>query len=202
MKRNLFRLVPAIALFLIIACTGVRATPTEAETAATSPPTAARDLLDVADLTPTAAEPDGKVTGLIPQSDVTEGWKEVEASGWRGQRGFALKLPQSWELRELQGIDSYVGEFVGDGARLHFDYGPFSWNLNPKDDPEHEYNVAYEKIGEVEAKFIWPTDPSVGFTAVYFSNLGGTHLNIIGERLTQKQQHTAFAIFRSVRSLD
>lgn len=156
----------------------------------------------VPDLTPDAAGPGGKVTSPVPQPDVFDGWREVEAPGWTSQPGFALKLPQSWELRQLQGIDSYVGEIVGDGARLSFDYGPYTWNLDPKDDPEHEYNVAYEKIGGVEAKFIWPKDSPGGFTAVYFSNLGGPRLGILGENLTQDQQRVAFAIFRSVRSLD
>ena len=156
----------------------------------------------VHDPTPSAAEPDGTVTGLIPQSDGTEDWKEALAPRWTSQPGFTLRLPQSWELRELRGIDSYVGEIVGDGARLHSDYGPYSWNLNPKDYPEHEYNVAYEKIGEVEAKFIWPKNSSGGTTGVYFSNLGGPQLNILGDGLTQQQQNTACAIFRSVRSLE
>lgn len=156
----------------------------------------------VPDETLTAPGLDGKSTGLIPQPDLTEGWIDVEAPGWSSQPGFALKLPPSWELRELQGIDSYIGQIVGDGARLHFDYGSYSWNLNPKDDPEHEYNVAYEKIEGVEAKFIWPKDSPGGVTGVYFANLGGPRLNILGERLTQEQQRTVFAIFRSVRSLD
>jgi len=154
------------------------------------------------DLTPTQPELDGQSTGPIPQSGSTEGWIEVEALGWTSQPGFALKLPPSWELRELRGTDSYVGEIVGDGARLHFDYGSYTWILDPKDDPDHEYIVAYEMIEGVEAKFIWPKDSLGGITGVYFSNLGGPRLGITGESLTQDQQRTAFAIFRSVRSLD
>ena len=129
-------------------------------------------------------------------------WQEVLPPGWTSQPGFTLKLPQSWELRELRGIDSYVGEIVGDGARLRFDYGFYAGNPDPKDDPEHEYNVAYEQIGRVEAKFIWPKNSSGGFTSVYFLNLGGTSLGIYGEGLTREQQHTAFAIFRSVGSME
>ena len=136
------------------------------------------------------------------QPEITEGWKEVEAPGYPSQPGFALKLPEGWELRDLQGIDSYVGEIVGDSVRLYSDYGFYSWNLNPDDDPEDEYNVTHEEIGEVEAKFIWPKGSSEGFTGVYFSSLGGPALNIYGEDLTQVQQRTAFAIFRSVRSLE
>ena len=56
--------------------------------------------------------------------------------------GFSLRLPPGWELNELQGIDSYVGEVVGGGVRLTFDYGGFSWTLDPADDPEHEFSEA------------------------------------------------------------
>jgi hypothetical protein len=154
------------------------------------------------DQTPTAAGNAEEVTVPFIQPEMTEGWKEVEAPGYPSQPGFSLKLPEGWELRELQGIDSYVGEIVGGGARLHFDYGAYSWSLNPADDPEHEYNVTYEEIGGIEAKLVWPKDSSEGFTGVYFSNLGGPRLSIYGEDLTQEQQGTAFAIFRSIRSLD
>lgn len=152
--------------------------------------------------TPSAAGTDEEVAVPFTQPEMTEGWKEVEAPGYPSQPGFSLKLPEGWELAELQGIDSYVGEIVGDGARLHFDYGAYSWSLDPADDPAHEYNVAYEEIGGVPAKLVWPKDSSEGFTGVYFSNLGGPRLSIYGEDLTQEQQSIAFAIFRTVRSLD
>ena len=40
-------------------------------------------------------------------------------------------LPPGWQLKEMQGIDSYVGEVVGDGVRLEFDYGMHSLGLEP-----------------------------------------------------------------------
>lgn len=140
--------------------------------------------------------------GLVSQFDLTVGWNEVQAPGWPSQPGFALKLPPGWELQERQGIDSYVGEIVGDGVRLTFDYGAYSWDLDPVDDPEHEYNVSHEEIGGVSAKLVWPKGSSQGFTGVYFSTLGGPELNIYGKDLTQEQQRTALAIFRSVRNLE
>ena len=116
--------------------------------------------------TPSSAPPAvlPPIATLVFQPEITEGWKEVKAPGYPSQPGFALKLPEGWELRELQGIDSYVGEIVGDGVRLLFDYGSYSWNLNPDDDLEHEYNVTHEEIGEVEAKLIWPKASSEEFT--------------------------------------
>ena len=51
----------------------------------------------------------------------------------------SLRLPSGWELKVLQGINSFVGEVVGDGVRLVYDYGRFSWNLEPSDDPDNSY---------------------------------------------------------------
>ena len=79
------------------------------------------------------------------------GWELVRVPGWTSYPEFLLHLPPGWEWRELQGIDSYVGEVTGDGIRLTFDYGGFSWTLDPKDDPEHDYVVIHEEIGGLEA---------------------------------------------------
>ena len=56
--------------------------------------------------------------------DVADEWELVEASDWTG--GVSLRLPPGWQLNELQGWDSYVGEIVGGGARLGFDFGWYS----------------------------------------------------------------------------
>ena len=128
-------------------------------------------------------------------------WTLVEAPGWAYVPGFSLRLPPGWELNELQGIDSYVGEVVGDNVRLEFDYGAYSWTLDPAEDPERVYAVAYEGIGGVEAKLVIPTGDSGGYTGIYFENLGGQSFNLVGEDLTPEQQQTAIAIFRSIRSL-
>ena len=125
----------------------------------------------------------------------------MEVPGWAYVPGFSLRLPLGWELNELQGIDSYVGEVVGDNVRLDFDYGAHSWTLDPAEDPKRVYAVAYEGIGDVEAKLVIPTGDSGGYTGIYFENLGGQSFNLVGEDLTPEQQQTAFAIFRSIRSL-
>ena len=83
---------------------------------------------------------------------------------------------------------------------LHFDYGGFSWGLDPADDPEHDYAVVYEDIGGVEGKLLIPVDASGGFTGVYFERLDGPSLNLVGHDLTPEQQRTAITIFRSIRS--
>ena len=138
---------------------------------------------------------------LFPSAQPSPDWTLVEAPGWAYVPGFSLRLPPGWELHELQGIYSYVGEVVGDNVRLEFDYGAHSWTLDPAEDPERVYAVAYEGIGGVEAKLVIPTGDSGGYTGIYFENLGGQSFNLVGEDLTPEQQQTAFAIFRSIRSL-
>ena len=84
-------------------------------------------------------------------------WALMEAPGWGASYpGFSLHLPPGWELYELQGIDSYVGEVVGDGVTLTFDYGRDSWTLKQREDMAHLHTVTYETIGGVEAKLIAP----------------------------------------------
>ena len=139
----------------------------------------------------------------VPGTQIPSGLTLVEARGWDGQAGFSLQLPPGWKLNELQGIDSYVGEVVGGGIRLKFDYGRYSWSLNPGDDMAHLHTVTYETVGGVEAKLIVPTGDSGGYTGVYFAKLGVLRLslNLVGKDLTPAQQRTALTIFRSIRSL-
>ena len=127
-------------------------------------------------------------------------WRLVNIPGWASQPGFSLRVPPGWRVVQKQGIDSYVGEVLGDGLRLGFDYGSFMWSLDPDDDPEHDYAVVYQEIGGVEGKLLIPVDTSGGFTGVYFARLDGPSLNLIGHDLTPEQQRTAIAIFRSIRS--
>ena len=128
-------------------------------------------------------------------------WRIVEVPAWPSQPGFSLRLPPGWELNELQGIDSYVGEVIGDGVRLTFDYGGFSWNLELAADPPHRYSVLYRDVGGFEAKLLTSMVPGEGYTGVYFADLGGPSLNLVGEDLTPEQQETAFAVFGSIRLL-
>ncbi len=133
-------------------------------------------------------------------------WKLTEASGWPG--GFSLRLPQGWQLNELDGIDSYVGEIIGGGGRLTFDFGWYSSSLVDDDDPKHI--VTYEEIGGRQAKLVRPRDDgSLLITGVYFEDFDGNNLDvpsqnrlqISGEGLNPDQQETALAIFRTIRPL-
>lgn len=147
-------------------------------------------------------------TGIHPPNEILQrftdarpstDWRLVEVPGWPSQPGFYLLLPPGWELNEFQGIDSYGGEVIGGGMRLTFEYGGFSWILDPSDDPDHTYAVAYEDIGGVEAKLLISLDDREGYTGVYFEGIGGPSLNLVGEGLTPEQQHTAISVFRGIR---
>jgi len=122
-------------------------------------------------------------------------WQFVDANS------FTLSLPPSWKFNKLQGIDSYVGEFVGDGTKLGFDYGWYSNSLAEDNDLNH--TVAYETIGGYRAKIVVPKIAGNGTTGVYFGDLGGgtqkTRFNIYGENLNASQQETAVKIFRTLK---
>ncbi len=127
-------------------------------------------------------------------------WNLVEAPGLGDQPGFSLRLPRGWELRETRPLDSYVGELVGDGVVLRFDYGRFSSSLDPAGKLETIYVLGYEDIGGYEAKLVIPLKASGGLTGVHFRAMDGLRLTVSGEDLTPEQQRTAFAIFRTIRS--
>jgi hypothetical protein len=74
------------------------------------------------------------------------GWHKVEA-GTTGT--FSIYAPPGWEFHQRRGIDSFVGEFAGDGVVLLFDFGRYS---NPLDEyHEPTYVVAHESIGGYRA---------------------------------------------------
>ena len=130
-------------------------------------------------------------------------WPMAEVQGVSGQEGFSLHLPFGWELVELRVNDSSAGEVFGDeGVRLTFDYGKSSWDLDPADDPEHDYFVAYEEIGGLKAKLLISLDATQGYTGVYFPDLGGHELSFVGEDLLPNQIGPAIAVFRSIRLLE
>jgi hypothetical protein len=123
---------------------------------------------------------------------------------------FSVMLPPGWAYDPAQGIDSFVGSFVGDGVTLGFDYGVYSNNLPYDDDPA--YRVHHESIGGYRSKIVMALAPG-GVTGVYFEDLGPTtipvfegqyrtRLQVSGTGLTPEQQAIALQIFRSLRFQD
>lgn len=127
------------------------------------------------------------------------GEKKVVQSDWQviDAGPFTASLLPGWQFNKLQGIDSQVGEFVGDGATLAFDFG---WYSNPlADDDDENHSVSYEVINGRKAKLVTPKSGGT-ITGAYFGDLEGRNsLSISGENLTPAQQETALAIFRTIQ---
>jgi len=106
--------------------------------------------------------------------------------------------PSGWEFHQLEGVDSYVGEFVGSGAVLTFDFGGYS---NPlKEERKPAYVVIHKSIGGRRAKIVSPRVPGHGITGVYFRNAGNASaLTLFGKDLTPTQQELALKIFETLR---
>ena len=135
------------------------------------------------------------VTGSAKQNGVTklpESWKQLDA-GY-----FTVYAPATWAFRKMQGIDSDVGAFVGDGTLLEFDYGHYSNPLSGEKEPT--YVVSEEKVGGRPARIVSPRIPGHGVTGIYFPDVGETNaLNISARDLSESQQKTALTIFRTIR---
>ncbi|MEK9156814.1 MAG: hypothetical protein AAB448_01605 [Patescibacteria group bacterium] len=130
-------------------------------------------------------------------SEATENWQFVDTNS------FTLSLPPGWEFNALPGIDSYVGEFVGDEVTLGFDYGWYSNSL--AEDGDTDYVITYEIIGGHSAKLVVPVVGGSGTTGVYFEDLGSNkmdRLQISGENLTTFQQDVALRIFRTLQFVE
>jgi hypothetical protein len=120
------------------------------------------------------------------------GWVKVEAGA------FSIHAPPGWEFHQLQGIDSFVGEFAGDGLVLHFDFGRYSYPLAEEHEPT--YAVEHESIGGYRAKIVTPRIPGRGMTGIYFSRVtDGNKLCLYGQDLTEAQQKLVVRIFETIR---
>ncbi len=148
----------------------------------------------------------GRTEEVVVRPQVPADWHLAKVPS--GEPRFSLWLPSGWQLNELQGIDSIVGEIVGEGVWLGFDFGWYSSSLAGDADALHA--VTYEEIGGRLAKLVQPKAMKEGGVGVYFEDFDGTgedssppfRLTIGGRGLTPEQQETAFTIFRSVRGLD
>jgi hypothetical protein len=123
---------------------------------------------------------------------VAMGWHKLDAGP------FSILAPPGWEFHQLQGIDSYVGEFVGKGVVLTFDFGAYSNSL--RDERKPAYVVVHKSIGGLHAKVVSPRTPGHGVTGVYFRNVGGSNaLCLFGNDLRSTQQELALKMFETIR---
>ena len=147
------------------------------------------------------APPGAATEMLFPDAQPSPDWtlSDVSSSGSSG--GFSIMLPPDWEMMELQGIYSLVGEMVGDGVQLMYDYGDFTTNLDSAN-LDDSHTIFREVIGGLEARILVPTFGTEGTIGVFFESLGGARFSLSGEDLTPEQQRMAVAVFRGIKTLD
>lgn len=142
-----------------------------------------------------------QVLESVPAAQTSEGGhKESNApSSWRKLDAgpFSILAPAGWEFHQLAGVDSYVGEFVGDGVSLTFDFGRYS---NPLEEEKTTYVIINKSIGGRRAKIVSPRTPGHGITGVYFRDVGDSNaLTLFGHNLTSDQQDLVLKMFVTLR---
>lgn len=132
-------------------------------------------------------------TAQVISHKIDCGWRKFDAGP------FSILAPSGWEFHQLQGVDSYVGESVGDGVALTFDFGGYSSGYLKKA-KKPEYVIAHESIGGHSAKIASPKTPGHGITGVYFRDAGhSSELCVFGHDLRSTQQELALKIFETIR---
>lgn len=123
---------------------------------------------------------------------IPSGWQTVDTGK------FTIALPSGWEYVPSRGIDSFVGEFVGDGVTLSFDYGWYSGI--PEYNDASNVTVTTETIGGYSAQLVVPTVPGSDTVGVYFSDLGNDNrLSITSDARTAEEQEVVLEIFKSIQ---
>ena len=104
--------------------------------------------------------------GALADPDATSA-EPTDTPGWtRHDTGpFSIELPPDWEYVPRQGVDSFVGEFIGPDVRLWFDYGDW-WNSRP-DEGDPGYQVIHERVDHRAAQVWLPIGPGADLTALY-----------------------------------
>src|SRR5262249_9198880 len=131
-------------------------------------------------------------TNARVNEQTTANWFKLDAGP------FSILAPPGWRFHQLQGVDSYVGEFVGDGVSLKFDFGRYSSDLEEAKEPK--YTIIHKSIGGLRAKIVSPRAAGHGVTGVYFKNvIGPNALCLWGQDLTEAQQKLVLKVFESVQ---
>jgi hypothetical protein len=110
---------------------------------------------------------------------------------------FSISAPPGWEFHQLPGVDSYVGQFVGDGVVLTFDFGRYSTELRNAKKPG--YVIAKKPVDGRSAKVVSPRTLGNGITGVYVRVSGHEALCLWGKDLTSPQQELVLKIFDTIR---
>lgn len=126
-----------------------------------------------------------------PNAGDLKGWHKLDAGP------FSISTPSGWEFHQLPGVDSYVGEFVGDGMTLTFDFGRYSTELRHAKKPA--YIITKKSIDGRAAKAVSPRIPGNGVTGVLVRLDSHDALCLWGKNLSVEQQALAYKIFETLR---
>lgn len=119
-------------------------------------------------------------------------WQKIDAVA------FSVFAPLGWKFKQLQGVDSYVGEFISDDVVLKFDFGQHSNPLKGAKEPR--YVVVNKTIAGSRAKIVTPKTPGRGITGIYFQKtFDSNKLTLYGQDLTARQQDLVLEIFETIR---
>jgi hypothetical protein len=125
-------------------------------------------------------------------------WVPVDANG-----KFTFFIPPDMEEQEIQGIDSFVGEYRSNRMRLRFDYGLYSDPLNYSG--ESDYQELVTTIGGERAKVVafvgGPSAPGFEYVAaVHFPDLGDgrARLTLWVESASPEEQEEAKKVFHTI----
>ena len=141
---------------------------------------------------------------LLAKADkewVMNGYVPIPLTSWHKLDAgpFSIFAPEGWKFHQLTGVDSYVGEFVGDELTLTFDFGDYSEGYLKKA-KEPSYVVAHKSIGGFSAVIASPRTPGKGITGIYFRSAGySSGLCVFAKDLSFQQQVLALKIFETIR---
>lgn len=110
---------------------------------------------------------------------------------------FSISAPRGWGFDQLPGVDSYVGQFVGDGVVLTFDFGRYSTELRKAKKPA--YVISKKRVDKRRAKVVRPQALGSGITGVYVRVSGHEALCLWGKGLTSPQQELVLKMFDTIR---
>jgi len=117
---------------------------------------------------------------------------------------YKFVFPIEFELIEGQGIDSYVGNVVGSGISILFDYG---WYTTPA---TNEYEVIENNINGHYRQIVRPYNSELNYTRLHMykvsdsleSPYGYNSLTMLTNNLNLTEQELVISIFNSGVPID
>ncbi len=107
---------------------------------------------------------------------------------------FSIALADGWTWQRDE-TDAAAGTFAGEGGMLSYEFGPTADPLPDETDPTYE--ALYQPIDGKEAKLIWPHPGNEGVIGVYFPDVYGQKLTIVG-RVSIEDRTKVAGMFRSI----